>query len=92
MTKDEAIAIIARKLAPKYGETLTWAQFVDAVTGLTADEKATLVGLVRRQNAEGIGNMLLGQVRAHVRTLAVTEATTMLADDALSLAELDKVL
>lgn len=92
MNKDEAIAKIAKRLQATYAAGITWAQFVGAMGDLTAEEKAALLGAVRRENASAIGEHVIRQIRDWSRTQAVTEATTMLADDAISLAELDKVL
>lgn len=92
MDKPTAINNIARRLAPRLWGQLTWAQFVDAMTGMTAQEKAELLAVVRGQSAQAIGDAVLRQTRAHIKTLAVAEATTRLADDTLSLAEMDGVL
>ena len=92
MTKDEAIARIAKRLQGKYASDITWAQFVGAMGDLAAAEKATLLGAVRRQDAQAIGQTVMRQIREWSASEAVTEATTMLADDAISLTELDKVL
>jgi cell division inhibitor SulA len=92
MDKAEAIQRIAKRLRTQLATTITWAQFVTAMGDLTAAEKAQLLGAVRLGNAEAAGNTLVRQVREWAHAQAVTEATTMLADDAISLAELDKVI
>ena len=92
MDKPTATAAIAKRLAGKIARELTWAQFASAVTGLDADGKAALLKAVQGQQATQIGNLLLGYVRDHVRSLALAEADTILADDVVSLAELDKVI
>ena len=92
MTKDAAIAKIAKRLQAAYATGITWAQFVSAMGGLTTAEKAALLGAVHNQDAQGIGQTVIRQIREWATAQAATEATTMLADDALSLDELDKVL
>ena len=92
MDKAEAIQKIARRLRTQYATTITWAQFVSAMGDLSAAEKAQLVGAVRLGNAQGAGETLVRQVREWAQTQAVAEATTMLADDSISLTELDKVI
>lgn len=92
MDKAEAITRIAKRLRAQYATTITWAQFVSAMGDLAAAEKAELIGAVRLGNAEAAGNTIIRQVREWAQTQAVAEATTMLADDAISLAELDKVI
>lgn len=92
MDKATAVARIAARLAPDLWNGLTWAQFVDGMTGLDAAEKAALLAAVKGQNEAAIGRALLQHTRAKVRALAAAEATARLSDDALSLTELDGVL
>jgi cell division inhibitor SulA len=92
MDKAEAIKRIARRLRGQFATTITWAQFVTAMQDLTAAEKAHLLGAVRLGNADAAGNTLIRQVREWADSQAVVEATAMLDDDAISLAELDKVI
>ena len=92
MEKPEAIQRIARRLRTQYATKITWAQFVAAMGDLTAQEKAQLIGAIRLGNAQGAGETLIRQVREWAQTQAVAEATTLLADDQISLAELDKVI
>ena len=92
MEKAEAIKRIARRLRGQLATTITWSQFVQAMQDLTAAEKAHLLGAVRLGNADAAGNTLIRQVREWADSQAVVEATAMLDDDAISLAELDKVI
>lgn len=92
MDKSAAVAAVARRLEPRALAALTWAQFVDAMTGLPADDKAALLAAVRAGADQAVGRAVLHHVRVKVRDLAATEATARLADDALGLADLDGVL
>jgi len=92
MEKAEAIKRIAKRLRATYSQSVTWAQFTTAMGDLTPPEKQQLLAAVRLGNAEAAGNHLLRQVREWAAAQAVTEATAMLADNAISLDELDKVI
>ena len=92
MDKPTAVAALTKRLAPRVLRELTWAQFAAAVTGLSADDKAAILRAVQGAEARTLGEVLLAHVRDHVRSLAASEADTLLADDAISLAELDQVL
>ena len=92
MTKAEAIALITKRLLPRRMAALTWAEFVSGMGDMDAGQKADLLSAVRENNAERIGNAVLHQIRQTCRVLAATDAEAALADDSLSLAELDKVL
>jgi hypothetical protein len=92
MTKDEAIQRIAKRLRGTNLSQITMPQFKDVVNGIDGDDKKDLLAALRTENAQAVGNMLVRHCAAWARAQAVTEATTMLADDTLSLDELDKVL
>ena len=92
MTKDEAIARIAKRLRGQLQTLITFPQFKDVVAAIDNDDKKDLLAALRAGNADAVGRMLVRHCEAWAKAQAVTEATTMLADDAISLDELDKVL
>ena len=92
MTKDEAIAKIAKRLRGQLLTLLTYPQFKDIVAAIDGDDKKDLLAALRAGNAQGVGNMLVRHCVEWSRAQAVTEATALLADDVLGLDELDKVL
>lgn len=91
MTRDEALAAIAQRRALKIISEVTWEQFAQTISALPLADKNVLVDLVRRRRACDLGGALLAHVQARVETLAAAEAQTILADDMISLAELDKI-
>ena len=72
--------------------SVTWAQLNTILGDLNAGEKSELLGALRLGNADAVGNALIRQVREWADDQAVTQATNMLADDVISLDELDKVI
>ena len=92
MTKDEAIQRIAKRLRGSNLSQITMPQFKDVVNAIDGDDKKDLLAALRAENAQAVGNMLTRLCAAWAKEQAVTEATAMLADDVLSLTELDKVL
>lgn len=92
MTRDQALKILARRIAPRILSELTWAQFVGALSGLGDADKAEIMAAVRQQREKEFSTAIYGHVRRAVRALAITEATAMLANDSLDLSELDRVL
>jgi hypothetical protein len=92
MDKEKAIKRIARKLRGNLTASVTWNQFNTILGDLNAGEKSELLGALRLGNADAVGNALIRQVREWADDQAVTQATNMLADDVISLDELDKVI
>ena len=92
MTKDEAIQRIAKRLRGSNLSQITMPQFKDVVNGIDGDDKKDLLAALRQENAQAVGAMLTRLCAAWARAQAVTEATTMLANDTLDLTELEKVL
>ena len=92
LTKDEIKARIVPKLAAEARAGLTWGQIKDAVNEAGAAAKREIVAAVVDGNARLAGTLMIDQAAAHLQTLAGAEADTLLADDALSLAELERVL
>ena len=92
LTKDEIKARIVRKLAPQYRASLTWAELVAGVGQATALQKQAIVQAVIDNDAQLAGRRLIDLAAAKVEALAGAEADTMLADDSLALAELEKIL
>ncbi len=92
MDKEQAIKRIARKLRGNLTASVTWNQLNTILGDLNAGEKSELLGALRLGNADAVGNALIRQVREWADDQAVTQATNMLADDVISLDELDKVI
>jgi hypothetical protein len=92
LTKDEIKARIVPKLAQQARAVLTWGQIKDAVNAAGAAAKAEIVQAVVDGNARQVGTLMISLATAHLQTLAAAEANTLLADDALTLAELERVL
>lgn len=92
MTKDELKAILVRRLMPKYRESLAWAGVTAAVANSSAADKTEIVAALREGDQKQAGAVLMKIVAAHAVVQAAAEADTLLADESLSLAELERVL
>lgn len=92
LTKDQIINRLARQLVDDKITGLTWAQLVMAVQALTAEQKAALVEAIRARHTAQIGGMMNDAVRTWAATQAQADAATMLTNDVLTLADLEKIL
>ena len=92
LTKAEIKARIVRKLAPQYRASLTWAQLVAGVGDATALQKQAIVQAVIDNDANLVGSRLIALASAKVDALAGADADGILADDTLTLAELERIL
>lgn len=92
LTRDEIKARLAARLAPQYRDLLTWAQLVAAVGAAGSGKKQEVLNAVKAGNARQVGDLLISLTGAYLKTLADADADAMIADDTLSLAELEKVL
>ena len=92
MTKDQIIQALAKRLAKKPQAAATWGDLVSSVQAFTPSQKATLLAKLTSGDFESAGKQLAVALRAEVTSDVVAEATAMLADDQLSLAEIERIL
>lgn len=92
LTKDQIIDRLARRLVDDRIDGLTWAQLVLAVQGMTTEQKAALLAAVQARATTQVGEQIRDAIQTWARAQAKADATTMLAGDALSLADLEKIL
>jgi hypothetical protein len=92
MASDALKAAIAQRLVAKRRGELAWADVTGAVAGAGAAQKAALLDAIKAGNARVLGEALIAIVLAKVSADAQTEAASMLADDAVSAADLERIL
>jgi hypothetical protein len=92
LTKEQVKARILPKLTRSAMEQMTWAEFASAIAAAGAQTKAELLGLVRGGNARELGAKIIAVAGAKAQEQAGAKADALIADDALSLAELEDVL
>jgi hypothetical protein len=92
MASDALKAAIAQRLVAKRRTELAWTDVTGAVAGAGAAQKAALLDSIKAGSAKLLGESLIAIVLAKVTADAVTEANAMLADDALSAADLERIL
>ncbi len=91
LTKEQIRDRIARRLLAEYVSDVDFADVAAALQGLTAQEKQQIANAVRLGKAQALGAGIIAKVKAHLLTLATTDADGVLNDDALSLAEIERV-
>jgi hypothetical protein len=91
-TKSEISAQMLPKLKEEELADFTWADVETVVTGATTVEEAAILSAIQDENVSLIGTRILALVDAEVTSRATAQATSMLADDALDLDELDYLL
>lgn len=91
-TTAELSTIIATRLRVKIIGEFLWSDVISAVGALSAADKTQIVLAARTNDAEAIGRVVLKGVQTYAATNADTEATTMMADNAMDFVEIDRVL
>ncbi len=67
-------------------------QVQDTLTGMGAPQRTRLVALLSSQQTLQVGEFLVRQVASHLKDLATTEADTIVSDNTLSAAEINRWL
>ena len=92
MTKDQLITYLTNTKTQKNLEASVWSDLIAALNGLTSTEKDKIA----RRIATGAGQVVVNQIQremeVNAKALASVEATNALADDTLSLGDLDSLL
>lgn len=92
MTKEQLTNIIATRLLRKHYKALKWADVVGAVSAAGPTPKQEIVDALASRSPQKVGVVLQALIDQKVKTAADTEATAMLSDDTLTLAELEHIL
>lgn len=92
MTRNEIVQQIALRLFPEERKLATWSDLVSAVQASTSVQRTQLVKAVIKGSNTEAGEIMVRLMHAELKKKAVTSAETMLADDQLSLAELERIL
>jgi len=92
LTKDQIVARLARHLVDDRIGALTWAQLILAVQAMTTEDRGALLVAIQNRATQQIGDLLKTAVQNWARTQALADAATMLTNDTLSLADLEKIL
>lgn len=85
-------ALVVSRLRPKITDEMTWAEFYSALGDASAANKARVLDALKRSDTEKVGKSMLLAFRSAVEAKITTEANAMLADDALSATELERLL
>ena len=91
MTPEELEALIARKLFSKHMAELTWSEIVGVVGGSTQQQKDALVQRFSEGRGGQAGEAMQKAINIKMRSDAEDEAAAMMADNALSSAELLRI-
>ena len=91
--RNEVIAIIAKKLQTEKMTQAQWKTVLDAVANrFTPTDKVQLVQFLINGDIEEAGRLLHVAIQAEVLAIATAEAEALMADDALTLEDLLRVL
>jgi len=92
MTRAQVIANIKSRLVNKRVSELVWGDITASVVALNAGQKQAIVTAFRSQDPQRVSRLLFRAVHNKVVADAQTEADAMMADDSLSLTELQRIL
>jgi len=91
MTKNELRQSLIKRRVPKLKAALVWADVAGAITALSAAQKAALVEMVRRDDADGFARRVFVAVQSALIATATTQVDAVLVDDTLTMAELESL-
>lgn len=89
-TKEEITQVIADKLYGKHYSLLAFSDLASRINALGAIGKAKLMDAVLEGRDAEVGEFLRNEMVELAKTNALTEATNMLQDDTLTLAEMQE--
>ena len=92
MTKEQLITYLTKTKTRKLLEASVWSDLTTALGGLTTEEKDDIAVRIATGAGQAVINKIQSEMETNAEALATTEVTAALADDTLSLAELDSLL
>jgi len=91
-TRAEVIQQIERRLVARQYEELTWSDITQVVSTFTPAIRTQLVEHAKYNNSRKFTNIVFQALRTRVTNKARAEAQTMMADDTLTLVDLQRFL
>ena len=91
-TKDEMATLLSRRLVSAKMDDSTWSDLVASIQATTPQEKDWLVKQIAQAKYREVGQALHAALLKDAEERAKTAVNTMLADDTLTLAELDTLI
>ena len=92
MTKDQLIIYLTNTKTQKNLEASVWSDLTAALNGLTSTEKDKIAQRIATGAGQAVVNQIQREMEVNAKALASAEATNALADDTLSLGDLDSLL
>ena len=89
ITKEEIIKALANKIVNKVIAETTWADFVASVQALTVEQKGELLSSVKSGERKELANILISALENYSELKSIERVVLMLADDSLSLSEIE---
>ena len=90
-TKDELITLIAGKLYDKHYQALTFNDLKTRVAALNTTKQGKLMDGILEGHDADVGKFLRLEMVAEAEANAIVEATSLMADDNLTLTELQSI-
>lgn len=91
-TKEEISVILSKRKLPEMVSNSTWADLVSSISSLSQAEKDSLVQLIISGSSKKVGDRLKRALHENAKERAVASVDILLADDNLSLTELDSLI
>ena len=91
LTKEQIRDRIAERLKLEARGIITAQDILTALTNMTAPERQQYLSAVNDENAERIGRLTIRAIYKKIEEDKKAEADTILADDQMSLAEIERV-
>lgn len=91
-SKEELAVILTRKQTDKMFAESTWANLVSAIQAVTGNQKEKLVDMLVNGQSKKAGEALRNLLRKDAQVRAKAHVDSALADDSVSITELDDLL
>lgn len=91
-TKQELTDLSAARIHDQNRAALNWGRFISALNQAATPQREQILAAIIQGDTVGVGTFVITQVEVKHKTDADREAVTILADDNVTLDELDRIL
>lgn len=91
-TRPQLLTLSATRIREQNRNNLNWLGMLRALNQATVPDREVIINAVKTGDIRQVGTLVIAQINKVHQTDATTEAGTILADDNVTLTELDRIL
>lgn len=91
MSKQNAIRFAAEQLLDEKRRTIDYQKVIDLITNADINRQRRILSSIKSKHSSNLGKIIIDMVFDDFKSQARSEAQAMLADDTLSIDEINKV-